>query len=78
MIGIMPIPDTPTDSSLSQAIMKYWTNFARTGNPNGPGLPYWPGYSSSKREYIELGENVTASAGLYEEYRQLIDMVAGR
>ena len=78
MIGIMPIPDTPTDSSLSQAIMKYWTNFARTGNPNGPGLPDWPGYSAAKREYIELGENLTTSAGLYEEYRQLIDMVTGR
>lgn len=78
MIGIIPIPNAPTDSSLSQAIVKYWTNFAKSGNPNGTGLPDWPAYSANKGEYIELGENVVASAGLYEEYRELINRVTSR
>ncbi len=26
---------------LSKRMMSYWANFARTGNPNGPGLPEW-------------------------------------
>ncbi len=78
MIRVISIPDTPADSSLSQTIMGYWSNFAKTGNPNGPGLPDWPAYSADKGRYIELGENVTASAGLYEEYRELINLVTVR
>ena len=32
------------DRALSELIRKYWANFARSGNPNGPGLPKWPKY----------------------------------
>ncbi len=35
-------PLAPAQRRLADQMAGYWTNFARTGSPNGPGLPSWP------------------------------------
>ena len=34
-------PMEKADYELSERMVSYWTNFAKTGNPNGEGLPQW-------------------------------------
>jgi carboxylesterase type B len=34
----------------------YWANFAKSGDPNGPGLPFWQPYTKEQR--VQLDFNV--------------------
>jgi para-nitrobenzyl esterase len=45
-LELTPLPWTDADRRISDAMATYWTNFAKTGNPNGAGLPRWPAFTS--------------------------------
>ncbi len=53
---------TEADHLLSEQMVQYWTNFAKTGNPNGENLPQWPVYEPGKATVMQLNENPQAIA----------------
>ncbi len=52
------LPTETIDQHLTDAVMDYWVQFARTGDPNVPGRPTWPLYRDEKPAVLELGEKI--------------------
>jgi para-nitrobenzyl esterase len=48
------------DEKLGKIMRQYWTQFAKTGNPNAPGLPVWPAYDARTDQSFELGRTIGA------------------
>jgi para-nitrobenzyl esterase len=63
--GFGPTPPpapTPEDQAVARTVNTYWANFAKTGDPNGPGLPQWPRYDAGKDEILEFRPDGTPVA----------------
>lgn len=52
----------PMDREVAKMMNRYWANFAKTGNPNGAGLPEWPVFKTNKNEVFEFREDGSAGA----------------
>lgn len=60
------------DRRVSEEMLGYWTNFAKTGDPNGPGLPQWPRFTEATRSYLQIAQARTqAQPGLRRPYCDL-------
>jgi len=55
-VSLFPLPPnfTPDQKQLSQTMITYWTNFAKTGDPNSAGVPTWPPYTSAADQFQSL------------------------
>lgn len=52
--GRQPTPFTPAQKQLSDAMISYWTEFAKTGDPNSEGTPPWPLYNAGSHKFQSL------------------------
>jgi para-nitrobenzyl esterase len=50
------------DEAFGKVIRTYWSDFAKTGDPNSPGLPNWPAYNSRSDQVLDLGRDIRLSS----------------
>ncbi len=64
----------PGDAAVAATIHAYWVNFAKSGDPNGAGLPHWPRYSAVRDELLDFGEY--GAVGMTDPWKARLDAVA--
>jgi para-nitrobenzyl esterase len=52
--GPAPPPPTAEDKEVARMMNAYWVNFAKSGDPNGKGLPFWPLNNSNTNQILEF------------------------
>ncbi len=65
------------DRKIANAMIQYWTQFAKTGNPNVAGLPQWPAYETDTDQHLVLDEVMKFDSGLRCDACDLLDQVFG-
>lgn len=60
-------PATPQDEALSDLLRTYWTNFAKTGDPNGAGLPAWPAFTRDAPRTLHVVSRDTRAIPIVSE-----------
>ena len=68
----------PEDRAVSNEIQSYWTNFARTGNPNGPGLLNWPIYGPAEWQTMRIDATSAAQPDANRARYLFLDSVWGK
>jgi para-nitrobenzyl esterase len=53
------LPFEPVDSRLSEIVQTFWTNFAKTGNPNGSNVPAWFEFDSREQRAMKFSKDCT-------------------
>lgn len=63
------------DFAMARTMSGYWTNFAKTGNPNGANLPNWASYEPQSHNTLLLSNEIKTIAGAK---REKLDLLAQR
>ena len=54
-LALDPRPWTAGDKLIADRMVRYWTNFAKTGDPNSDGLPRWAPFDGTTASVQRLG-----------------------
>ncbi|MBO6014029.1 MAG: carboxylesterase family protein [Oscillospiraceae bacterium] len=63
------------DRALSEIMQQYWVNFARTGDPNGEGLPVWPLVSDAPGQVLNFDRDVRMMEDPFLPLDEILDRV---
>ena len=66
---------TAKDEAVAKAANTYWANFAKTGDPNGAGLPRWPAYSAGADSLMDFRADGTPAGGA-DPWKARLDVAA--
>ena len=66
---------TQGDRQLAWTIQQYWTNFAKSGDPNGAGVPRWPMFDEQRTMVMTLGQESRAATLTDDASLKRIDRV---
>jgi para-nitrobenzyl esterase len=53
---------TEGDRAVSETMSTYWTNFAKRGDPNGPGVPAWPEFTAKNHPVMYFHNTATVGS----------------
>ena len=66
---------SPAEEVLSAHMTDYWTNFAKSGDPNGPGLPAWPSYETATEPILTLDNEIGVQTSYHVEECGFLDTI---
>lgn len=69
------IPANADQKKLADNMLLYWSNFAKTGDPNGANLPTWPSHNKDNDAYQVLGTNILTQSGLRKDFCEFLGKV---
>ncbi|HKK41074.1 MAG TPA: carboxylesterase family protein, partial [Bacteroidales bacterium] len=71
-------PFVKADYDLAGQMSSYWVNFAKTGDPNGAGLPDWPFFNKDTHQVMEFADSAVVVEVPHLEQLEFLESFNGQ